>query len=138
MVSDLNIGFEFPNIKKLVNVICEILDINETIFILPLKLTKLDENGYVVRTNNKNLLYIRPKILEKDKMNNFNIKLFIHELTHIKQYIDGDLVMSDDNTKAYWKGEEFDNSTPHEDRPFEKEARMNETKLLKQVKNKLK
>lgn len=138
MVSDLNNGYEIPNIKKLVNVICEVLNINELIHILPLKLTKLNENGYAVRQANLNLLYIKPDILKRDKINTFNKRLFIHELTHIKQYIDGDLKMNENHTKATWKGVDYDNSTPHEDRPFEIEARKNETKLIKEVNKKLK
>ena len=94
----------------------------------------MDENAYSVNQGGQLIIYVNPKILEKDKISDFNIKLFIHELTHIKQLMDGRLKFNYDNTKAIYDGVEYTNLTAYGDRPFEQEARKAEGIYFKQVK----
>ena len=35
------------------------------------------------------------------------IKCLAHEIVHIKQYVNGELIIDNENEKVYWKGEEY-------------------------------
>jgi hypothetical protein len=48
--------------------------------------------------------------------------------------IDGDLKFSDDHKVVYWKNIKYDKSYSYDERPFEVEARLAETRYFKQVK----
>lgn len=134
IIEEVNIGYSFDNIKKIVNTVADVLDISASVYVMPLKLKSLDDNGYAIKQGGKYILFVSPEILSKDRVNDFNIKLFIHELTHVQQMERGDLVYNSTYTKITWKGKKYDKITAHEDRPFEIEARRNERKYYKQIK----
>ena len=134
VVSNIDTGYSITNIKRLVNTIAHVFNIESEIFIMPLRVKELDENSYVVPSINSFIIYVNEKYLREDKITNFVIRMFIHEMWHIKQMMDGRLKFNYDNTKAIYNGVEYTNLTTHEDRPFEIEARKAEDIYFKQVK----
>lgn len=133
IVPSIKIGFDIPNIKLIVNTIAYVLKIENIVHVMPMKLN-FDGNAYAVRQGSEYIIFVNEKILRSDKISNFNIRLFIHEMWHIKQMIDGRLKFNYDNTKAIYDGVEYTNIVAHEDRPFEQEARKAEGLYFKQVK----
>lgn len=131
ILSEINIGFDLSNIRKIVNASGNVLGLTNTVHVMPMKKV-LDENAYVMDQGGQYVIFVNSDILKKDKINDFNIRMFIHELTHVKQYVSGDLVI--DGKDAVWKGKRYDNSVSYENRPWEVEARNNERKYLKEVK----
>ena len=135
VVSDIDNGYNIPNLKMLVNVIADVFDIDEEIFIMPLRVKELDENSYVVTSINSFIIYVNEKYLREDKITNFVIRMFIHEMWHVKQMIDKRLLFNSEHTKAYWNGNEYTSDLSHDEREWENEARQAEQKYLKQIKN---
>jgi hypothetical protein len=133
IISDINTGYEAPNIKRLVNTVAHVLGIQGTVHVMPMKLN-FDGNAYAVKQGCEYIIFVNEKILRSDKINNFNIRMFIHEMWHIKQMMDGRLKFNYDNTKAIYDGIEYTNLMAHKDRPFEQEARKAEDIYFKQVK----
>ena len=134
MKEKINIGYKIPNIEKLVDKISKVIGLIVPVYVMPLKLKRLDENGYAVSQGGKYILFINPEILKKDKLTSFVIKLFIHELWHVKQMSEGRLVFNDNHTIATWEGKEYNSQIEHGFRPWEIEARRMESKYYKQVK----
>jgi len=134
VVSNIDMGYSIPNLKKLVNTIAHIFNIESEIFIIPLRVKELDENAYVVSSINSFIIYVNKKYLREDKITNFVIRMFIHEMWHIKQMIDGRLKFNLTQTVATWEGEEYTVHTHHDDRAWEIEAREAEDKFYKQIK----
>ena len=133
IVPSIKIGFDIPNIKLIVNTIAHVLKIENVVHVMPMKLN-FDGNAYAVKQGSEYIIFVNEKILRSDKISNFNIRLFIHEMWHIKQMIDGRLKFNYDNTKAIYNGVEYTNIVAHGDRPFEQEARKAEGLYFKQVK----
>lgn len=133
IVPPINIGYQIPNLKRLVNTVAHVLNIGSVVHIMPMKIP-FARKAYTARQGCENVIFLNPEILKKDELSNFNIKLIIHEMWHVAQLNEGYLKYSRDWTKVYWKGEEYDNSISHEDRPFEKEAFEAEKKYYSQVK----
>jgi hypothetical protein len=135
VVSNIDMGYSIPNLKKLVNTIAHVFNIESEIFIMPLRVKELDENAYVVSSINSFIIYVNEKYLREDKITNFVIRMFIHEMWHVKQMIDKRLSFNSEHTKAYWQGNEYTSDLSHDEREWEKEARQAEQKYFKQVKN---
>jgi hypothetical protein len=133
IISPIKIGFDIPNIKLIVNTIAHIFKIENVVHVMPMKLN-FDGNAYAVKQGSEYIIFVNEKILRSDKISNFNIRLFIHEMWHIKQMMDGRLKFNYDNTKAIYDGVEYTNIVAHGDRPFEQEAREAERIYFKQVK----
>ena len=133
IIPPINIGFDIPNIKRLVNTVAHVLGIQNVVHIIPMKLN-FDDNAYAIKQGLEYVIFVNEKILRSDKINNFNIKMFIHEMWHIKQMMEGRLKFNYDNTKAIYNGVEYTNLMAHGDRPFEQEARKAEGIYFKQVK----
>ena len=134
VVSNIDNGYNIPNLKMLVNVIAGVFDIDKEIFIMPLRIKQFDENAYVAPFLNSFIIYVNEKYLREDKITNFVIRMFIHEMWHVKQMIDKRLSFNDTHTKAYWNGKEYTSELSHDEREWEKDARQAEQKYLKQVK----
>lgn len=134
LVSNIDMGYSIPNLKKLVNTIAHVFNIESEIFIMPLRVKELDENSYVVTSINSFIIYVNEKYLREDKITNFVIRMFIHEMWHVKQMVDKRLSFNDEHTKAYWQGNEYTSDLSHDEREWEKEARQSEQKYFKQVK----
>ena len=64
--------------------------------------------------------------------------IICHEMVHMDQYCRGDLKTSHDFREVTWKGENFDNSVPYEDREWEQEAFSKQNKLWKKFKQTIK
>lgn len=133
LVPNINIGFDIPNLKRVVNTASAVMGMDSIVYLLPMRI-KQDDNGYVVKQGCEYIIYLNPSILNKDKKSDFNIRLIIHELTHVQQIKEGRLKFNEQQTIAIWDGKEYDNSMPYEYRPWEKEAKKNENRYFKQVK----
>ena len=133
IIPPVNIGFDIPNIKRIVNTVAHVLGIQNVVHVMPMKLN-FDGNAYAVKQGCEYIIFVNEKILRSDKINNFNIRMFIHEMWHIKQMMDGRLKFNYDNTKAIYDGVEYTNLVEHSKRPFESEARKAEDIYFKQVK----
>ena len=133
IIPPIKIGFDIPNIKRIVNTIAHVLKIENVVHVMPMKLN-FDGNAYAVKQGCEYIIFVNEKILNSDKISNFNIRLLIHEMWHIRQMVDGRLKFNHDNTKAFYDGVEYTNLVAHEDRPFENEARKAEKIYFKQVK----
>ena len=133
IIPPIKIGFDIPNIKRLVNTVAYVLGIQNVVHVMPMKLN-FDGNAYAVKQGCEYIIFVNEKILRSDEINDFNIRMFIHEMFHIKQMMDGRLKFNYDNTKAIYNGVEYTNLMAHEDRPFEQEARKAEDIYFRQVK----
>ena len=133
IIPPIKIGFDIPNIKKLVNTVAHVLGIQNVVHVMPMKLN-FDGNAYAVKQGCEYIIFVNEKILRSDKINDFNIRMFIHEMWHIKQMMNGRLKFNYDNTKAIYDGVEYTNLVEHSKRPFESEARKAEDIYFKQVK----
>ena len=133
IIPPVNIGFDIPNIKRMVNTIAHVLGIQNVVHVMPMKLN-FDGNAYAVKQGCEYIIFVNEKILRSDKINDFNIRMFIHEMWHIKQMMEGRLKFNYDNTKAIYDGVEYTNLVEHSKRPFESEARKAEDIYFKQVK----
>jgi hypothetical protein len=133
IIPPIKIGFDIPNIKKLVNTVAHVLGIQNVVHVMPMKLN-FDGNAYAVKQGCEYIIFVNEKILRSDKISNFNIRMFIHEMWHIKQMMEGRLKFNYDNTKAIYDGVEYTNLVEHSKRPFESEARKAEDIYFKQVK----
>ena len=134
VVSNIDMDYSIPNLKRLVNVIAHIFSIESEIFIMPLRMKELDENSYVVSSINSFIIYVNELYLRKDKVSDFVIRMIIHEMWHVKQMIDKLLSFNQEHTKAYWNGNEYTSDLSHDEREWEKEARQAEQKYFKQIK----
>lgn len=133
IIPPIKIGFDIPNIKKLVNTVAHVLGIQNVVHVMPMRLN-FDGNAYAVKQGCEYIIFVNEKILRSDKINSFNIRMFIHEMWHIKQMMEGRLKFNYDNTKAIYDGVEYTNLVEHSKRPFESEARKAEDIYFKQVK----
>ena len=133
IIPPVNIGFDIPNIKRIVNTVAHVLGIQNVVHVMPMKLN-FDGNAYAVKQGCEYIIFVNEKILRSDKINDFNIRMFIHEMWHIKQMMEGRLKFNYDNTKAIYDGVEYTNLVEHSKRPFESEARKAEDIYFKQVK----
>src|SRR5690554_823256 len=133
IIPPINIGFDIPNIKLIVNALAHIIKIGNVVHVMRMRLN-FDGNAYAVKQGCEYIIFVNEKILRSDKINSVNIKMFIHEMWHIKQMMDGRLKFNCDNTKAIYNGVEYTNLMAHEDRPFELEAKKAEDIYFKQVK----
>lgn len=138
VVSNIDIGYNIPNLKRLVNVIADVFDIDEEIFIMPLRVKQFDENAYAVKQGEKYFIFVNDSYLKKDKLTDFVIRMFIHEMWHIKQMVEGRLKFNLTQTVATWEGEEYTAYTQHDERAWEIEARAKEREFFKQIKTLLK
>ena len=137
MKEKINTGYNFPNIENLIKEISKEIGLITHVYVMPLRLKMFDENGYAVFQGGKYILFINPEILKKDKLTSFVIKLFIHELWHVKQMSEGRLSFNDNHTIATWEGKEYNSQIEHEFRPWEIEARRMESKYYKRINHKL-
>lgn len=135
VVSDIGMGYSIPNLKMLVNIIAHIFNIESEIFIMPLRIKKLDENAYAIPSLNNFIIYVNERYLRDDRVSNFVINMFIHEMWHVKQMLDKRLSFNQEHTKAYWNGNEYTSDLSHGDREWEKEAQQMEWKYFNKVKN---
>lgn len=133
MIRGIGIGYDISNIIKIAEAVAEVLNINRDVYIVPMKVI-LNDNAYVTSAGPIFTVFINPKTLKQNKITAFNIKLLIHELTHVQQAQRGDLVYTSDNKTILWKGKEYNNKSDYDLRPFEIEARKNESTYFKKIK----
>lgn len=137
IIPNINIGYQIPNTKKLVNTVAHVLGIKDAVHVMPMKLN-FDGVAYAVKQGYQYIIFFNKDFLNKDKITNFSIRVIIHEMWHIKQMMDGRLAFNYDNTKAIYNGVEYTNLVEHSKRPFEVEARRAESIYFKEVQTLLK
>lgn len=133
MIRGIGTGYDISNIIQIAEAVAEVLNINRDVYIVPMKVM-LDDNAYVTSAGSMFTVFINPKILQQNKITTFNIKMLIHELTHVQQAQRGDLVYTKDNKTVLWKGKEYNAKSDYDSRPFEIEARKNEYIYFKKIK----
>lgn len=131
------ISYGAKNITKLCAIIQDVIGLKVDAYIIPKKDGFLDDYGYAVKEGNFYQVFVKPEILKSDKITNFVIRLFIHELWHLKQMSENHLTFNSNRTVAFWNGKEYTNDIAHGDREWEIEAKRMETKYFKQVKERL-
>jgi predicted metallopeptidase len=135
IIPNINIGYQIPNLKRLVNTVAHVYGIKNVVHIMPLRFNNFDENAYAVKQGCEYIIFINEKFLKSDKIDKFVIRLIIHEMWHIKQMMEGRLKFNYEHTKAIFNGIEYTNLTAHNKRPFENEAIGAEKKYYSQVKS---
>lgn len=115
------------------------------------------KDAELILINNDQLLsgfggddYIVHALLHKTKMPNnvYNLyiksdpgipikNIFCHEMLHLKQCIDGDLIVDLDKKQFVWKGNVYPKTYPYRLRPWEQEVFRKENKFLSDVRKKL-
>lgn len=133
IIPNINIGYEIPNIKRLVNTAAHVLGIKKAVHVMPMKLN-FDGVAYAVKQGCEFIIFCNKDFLNKDKITNFSIRVIIHEMWHVKQMMDGRLTLNYNNTKAIYNGVEYTNLVEHSKRPFEVEARRAEKIYFDRVK----
>ena len=145
LVKETNSKYDISNIIKIIDMCVDYLNIENTdgveIFISPMKRTFEDDYfAFIHQANNTMfVVYIKEKILKQNKVSKFNVNMLLHEMVHLRQYIDGDLsVPGINSTIAIWKGKQYDNSFAYNQRPWEMEAESVSKKGCKEIYRKLK
>ena len=64
-----------------------------------------------------------------------SLRALAHEMIHLDQLVRGDLKMDLKTGKAWWNGEEYDNSVAYNDRPWEKEAFNKQNEIYKIIRH---
>lgn len=91
-------------------------------------------NGLLHKTNipgNYYNLYLRKDTNEPLR------SIICHEMLHLRQYIDGDLLVNVERRLFIWKGKDYPYSYPYMDRPWEKEVFKAQSKFISDVKKAL-
>lgn len=60
-----------------------------------------------------------------------------HEMLHLRQYVDGDLIVDIEHKRFIWKGKDYPYSYPYMQRPWEQEAFRSQTKFISEVRKAL-
>ena len=133
-------GYYIPNISRLTEVVIKELGVSAEVDIRPLKMKTHNAIGYTEKYGNKYTndrgytIFIDPSILKADELTNSVICLLIHEIWHVKQMEDGRLINNDVYTVAIWEGVHYTMTMPHDQRPWEIEARKMEEKYFSHIK----
>jgi len=136
-------GYYIPNISRLAEVVIKVLGVSSEVDIRPLRMKTSDAIGSAEKSGNKYTndrgytVFIDQSILKADELTDPVISLVIHEIWHIKQMEDGRLKNNDAYTVAIWEGVHYTMTMPHDQRPWEIEARMMEEKYLNQIKEQI-
>lgn len=131
LVPNIKIGFDIPNLKRIVNTASSVMGMDSIVHLMPMKI-KLSEHAYTVKQGCEYIIYLSEQILSKDELSDFNIKVLTHELWHVRQIKSGELKFHD--KRVEWRGRFYDNSQPDHLRGWEQEARRAERKYFKQIK----
>ena len=126
LVKELNSKYDISNIIKIIDMCVDYLEIEGVdIYISPMK--KDFESDYFAFIQQASetmfVVYIKESILKKNKINRFNVKMLLHEMVHLRQYVDKHLSVPTTNSSfATWKGKRYDSSFEYNQRPWEMEA----------------
>jgi hypothetical protein len=132
-------GYYIPNISRLAEVVIKELGVSSEVDIRPLKMQTSNAIGSAEKYANDRgyTVFIDPSILKADELTNSVICLLIHEIWHVKQMEEGRLMNNDVYTVAVWEGVHYTMTMPHDQRPWEIDARRMEEKYLNQIKEQI-
>lgn len=125
-------GLEIPNLVRASNACAYVLKIRSKVYLLPMRV-KLDENAYAMKDALSYKIYLSRRIIDNDRADKAIIRILLHELTHIKQMENEDLVLADNGNIAIWKGEVYSSKAEYSTRPWEAEARKAESKYINEA-----
>lgn len=121
IVRKVKLNYNIDNFVALVNISAHLLDISNdiSVYIMPMnKNLDKDYHAFIHKVNDfMYIIYIKENTLKKNKINNFNIHMILHEMGHLLQYNDKRLIMSEDNKSVIWEGIKYDNNYPYNERP---------------------
>lgn len=131
-------GYYIPNIRKLADVVINVLGISVPVSIMPLRIKTPDEIGCAEKRGGEYIIYIDQNTLRNDELSDFVISLFIHEIWHVKQMANERLLLNAAHTIAIWEGMHYRIDTiVHDNRPWEIEAKRMEAVYLEKVKEQM-
>lgn len=120
------------------------------------KILGIDKNVVVAIVNNDTLLnkmsgkdlkvdafiYKTPLentfLISMRKSVNYPDSVICHELVHVKQILDGRLFVDADKKVFTWMGRTYTNDTPYELRPWETEAMITTSRIMRKFKKEFK
>ena len=103
--------------------------VNNDILLNKLSNKDYDIHAFIYRTPIPNMF-----LLTMRKNVSFPDSVFCHELIHLKQYLDNRLNVNTDNKTYTWMGKIYTNLTPYELRPWESEAMLLASKIMRKFK----
>lgn len=130
-------------VVNLINAVNEVLNLEGvTIFVKRMPETKL-QKGYIITSDNKygSVIQANKKVyflmLRDNLETSFINKVIIHELSHIIQMENGDLIMNHNSNIVIWKGIEYNiNKVKHNFQKWEIDAREKEKNIIDYLKAK--
>lgn len=126
LVRELTLKYDINNIIRIVDACTDYLDIKDVdIYISPMRKGFEDDYFAFIQQASETMfvVYIKESILKKNKINRFNVKMLLHEMVHLRQYVDKHLSVPTTNSSfAIWKGKRYDSSFEYNQRPWEMEA----------------
>lgn len=135
-----SLSHNIPNIIKLIMLITQLYGIENTeIYIAPIRNNIVINNAYIDHRGTESFtLFIKEDYLINDDLHDGTIRLFLHELCHVKQVLEGKMQIDRDNNRIIWNGRQYSSKQPDEGRWWEVEANRAERKYLKTIKQILK
>jgi hypothetical protein len=127
---------QIPYLDTIVHSGLQALDIDSVIVVIKPLIDKevvipgdLIVKAYIKGTGFQYIIFI-------DKLNRYeSITTLSHELIHLKQYYNKDLILLDNIKIPIWKGDTIDvKDYTYENRPWEKEAYNNQNKIASEMK----
>lgn len=142
LVKKVKLKYDISNIIKIVDVCTDYLEIEDVdIYISPMRKDFEDDYFAFIQQANEIMfvVYIKESILKRNKITKFNVKMLLHEMVHLRQYVDKHLSVPSTNSNfAIWKGKKYDSSFEYNQRPWEMEAENVVRKGYKELYKKLK
>ena len=142
LVKEVNSKYDISNIIKIIDMCVDYLEIEGVdIYISPMK--KDFESDYFAFIQQASetmfVVYIKERILKRNKIDRFNVKMLLHEMVHLRQYVDKHLSVPTTNSSfAIWKGKRYNSNFEYNQRPWEMEAEQISKKgyrgILKELK----
>lgn len=142
LVKDINSKYDISNIVKIIDICTDYLEIEDVdIYISPMRKDFEDDYFAFIQQASETMfvVYIKERILKRNKITKFNVKMLLHEMVHLRQYVDKHLSVPSTNSNfAIWKGKKYDSSFEYNQRPWEMEAEDVSKKGYKELYKKLK
>lgn len=142
LVKDINSKYDISNIVKIIDICTDYLEIEDVdIYISPMRKDFEDDYFAFIQQASETMfvVYIKERILKRNKITKFNVKMLLHEMVHLRQYVDKHLSVPSTNSNfAIWKGKKYDSSFEYNQRPWEMEAEDISKKGYKELYKKLK
>lgn len=142
LVKDINSKYDISNIVKIIDICTDYLEIEDVDIYISLMRKDFEDDYFAFiqqASETMFVVYIKERILKRNKITKFNVKMLLHEMVHLRQYVDKHLSVPSTNSNfAIWKGKKYDSSFEYNQRPWEMEAEDISKKGYKELYKKLK